>query len=434
MANTLKFGNGEWATKEGSALAYNDENGNFKPLPFDFTRASSATRVGRDGLIETVGSNTPRVDFKDDSNGALKLEPQRSNLIAYSEDFSESIWTNTGASTSVNPIADLSPDGNLTGNEFNEGSSDGRRGVYEDISVSANQSHTLSVFVKKGTSNLFRIVIAENGDALNWVALQVDLSDNSLTTDNGSNNSFTDISSSISDSDYNGYYRLTLTAKHTTVTSLRLLFNMTQSAIASSNSYGRADYTGTNKTVFVWGCQLESNSSYPTSYIPTQGSQVTRVADACSQTPPSGIIGQTEGTVFVDFEFNYSDSNTQVLLKANQSSDANSVGIEILGTTIKGLVNSQSLNIANIQGTIAIGKIKAAIAYKTNDIAFYVNGVQLGIISSGSIDFAGVVDILTIGHFSLNGGLYFPSSRPFNQAQLYNTRLSNAELQALTTI
>ena len=161
---------------------------------------------------------------------------------------------------------------------------------------------------------------------------------------------------------------------------------------------------------------------------------MTRVADVCSQTPPSGIIGQTEGTLFTEFEFNYSDSNTQVLLKANQSSDANSIGIEILGTTIKGLVNSQSLNLANIQGTIAIGKIKAAIAYKTNDIAFYVNGVQVGVISSGSIDFDGVVDILTIGHFSLNGGQYFPSSRPFNDVKLYNTRLSNAELQALTTL
>ena len=35
MANTLKFGTGQWATKEGSTLAYNDENDNYKPLPFN---------------------------------------------------------------------------------------------------------------------------------------------------------------------------------------------------------------------------------------------------------------------------------------------------------------------------------------------------------------------------------------------------------------
>jgi hypothetical protein len=38
MAQKLKFGNGTWATKEGSTLAYNDEGGNFKPLPFTTTR------------------------------------------------------------------------------------------------------------------------------------------------------------------------------------------------------------------------------------------------------------------------------------------------------------------------------------------------------------------------------------------------------------
>ena len=63
MANTLKFGNGEWATKEGSTLAFNDENGNFKPLPFNFERSTSATRVNKEGLIEVVSNNEPRIDF-----------------------------------------------------------------------------------------------------------------------------------------------------------------------------------------------------------------------------------------------------------------------------------------------------------------------------------------------------------------------------------
>ena len=81
MSNTLKFGNGQWATKEGSTLAYNDENNNFKPLPFNFERGSSATVVNKDGLIETVGSDMPRIDYKDDSEGALLLEPQRTNYV-----------------------------------------------------------------------------------------------------------------------------------------------------------------------------------------------------------------------------------------------------------------------------------------------------------------------------------------------------------------
>jgi len=72
MANTLKFGtDGNWATKQGSTLAYNDENGNFKPLPFNFERSTSATRVNKQGLIEVVSNNEPRIDFTNDSKGAL---------------------------------------------------------------------------------------------------------------------------------------------------------------------------------------------------------------------------------------------------------------------------------------------------------------------------------------------------------------------------
>ena len=35
MANTLKFGNGEWYGKKDTILAYNDLNSNYKPLPFN---------------------------------------------------------------------------------------------------------------------------------------------------------------------------------------------------------------------------------------------------------------------------------------------------------------------------------------------------------------------------------------------------------------
>ena len=89
---TLKFGNGEWYGKKDTILAYNDENNNYKPLPFDFSRGSSATVVNKDGLIETVGSGEPRVDYKDNTKGALLLEPSRTNLVNYSSNF-QSGWS-----------------------------------------------------------------------------------------------------------------------------------------------------------------------------------------------------------------------------------------------------------------------------------------------------------------------------------------------------
>ena len=71
MSNTYKFGNGTWATKKGSTLAYNDEDNNFKPLPFSFERNSIATRVNKEGLIEVVGNDIPRIDYTDSAEGAL---------------------------------------------------------------------------------------------------------------------------------------------------------------------------------------------------------------------------------------------------------------------------------------------------------------------------------------------------------------------------
>ena len=73
MSNTLKFGAGKWATGTDTVLAYNDENNNFKPLPFDFTRASTATVVNKLGLIEDVASGTPRIDFLGNTKGAVLL-------------------------------------------------------------------------------------------------------------------------------------------------------------------------------------------------------------------------------------------------------------------------------------------------------------------------------------------------------------------------
>ena len=97
MANTLKLGAGKWATGKDTVLSFNDENGNFKPLPFSFSRASSATVVNQSGLIETVGSGEPRIDFLGNTKGALKLEPQRTNYLPYSNKFTS--WSSTNSIT-----------------------------------------------------------------------------------------------------------------------------------------------------------------------------------------------------------------------------------------------------------------------------------------------------------------------------------------------
>ena len=116
MEASLNLGNGNWATKEDSLLSYGDENGNFRPLPFDFTRGSTATVINKAGLMETVDSGIARIDFQGTADGSLLLEPASTNLITYSEDWSS--WSKT--SVSITPNVLISPTGNMTASKLVE--------------------------------------------------------------------------------------------------------------------------------------------------------------------------------------------------------------------------------------------------------------------------------------------------------------------------
>ena len=335
--------------------------------------------------------NVPRLTYQNGGGGcpSLLLEKQSTNLQLYSEDFrnvAEGGATNTWTpnDTIILSTNNTAPDGTLSATRIRgNGSNRARQAV---IFGTIGAPYSGSIFIRRvsGTAT---------------IELRVG-----------------DVSQVSTINPTSDWQRFTYTASPTS-TAIRL-------AVVFSNNTDEFE---------IWGAQLEA-SSYPTSYIPTTSSSATRVADACSKTGISSLIGQTEGTLFLQFEFNYSDSTTQVLMKANETNDANSVGIEVQGTTIKGLVNSAGSNIATITGTISTGTIKAALAYKTNDIALYVNGSQIGVDTSGSIAFGGAVDILTIGQFLLFGTSYFQSTRPFSEAVLFKTRLTNAELASLTTI
>ena len=155
MAQKLKFGNGTWATKKGSTLAYNDENNNYKPLPFTTTRNSIATRVNKEGLIEVVGDDKPRIDYKDSADGVLLLEPSRTNLISYSEDFSQSYWTKSGSSILSNNA--ISPDGSLNASKLVENTSNSAHRIFNGSGLSVSGNVSMSVFAKKGGRNFIRL-------------------------------------------------------------------------------------------------------------------------------------------------------------------------------------------------------------------------------------------------------------------------------------
>jgi hypothetical protein len=362
MANTLKLGNGNWATKEDSLLAYNDENGNFKPLPFDFTRASSATVVNKDGLIETVGSGKARIDFGSDSKGALLLEPSRTNLATYSEKLSN--WTQDGTTTLDDNI--VSPDGTLNASKITFNSGNERVYTFANTSIGSFSAYFKGVQGKK-----------------------VKLRDNSGA-------SFTEIT--LTDN-WVRYYLY----KETSNTNIQI-----QNIDADD--------------VNVWGAQIEEGS-YATSYIPTQGSAVTRVEDSINQTVPSGIIGQTEGVVYMSFlSVNNFDGSSGVLFEMKQDSN-NRINIYFSSGTPRlfGVENSnglfnQSLSL-NTDSTC-----KLAVKYNSTSTKVFINGSLIHTLSGiSNIAFS---DFNILPNNNIN----------YNEIKLYNTALTDAELQVLTTI
>ncbi len=410
MANTLKFGNGQWATKEGSVLGYNSENNNYKPLPFTFDRASSATRVNKDGLIETVGADQPRVDYLNDSKGALLLEPSRTNLITYSEDFTQ--WSfKTGVSVLSNEI--ISVDGNLNGSKI-ETTANGSRYVGNNYTLSTGDN-TFSVFAKKGINNWIYLNVIKDGTN-NW--------NYTFDLDNGligqSNSSAYSTTAKIEDYG-NGWYRCSITANVTSAGVFTARIYCADSATDVSTLIGA--------NIYIYGAQLEAGS-YETSIINTSGSAVTRVADNAYQQNVTQVIGQSEGTMFI--EFTPKDSSTlQILYQAKSSSGVvGQVDIRLQSGLIRALANDGGGSQFFINGgSYTVGtKYKVAIRYKLNDSKLYINGSDSG--SDTSCSFTG--SSLDQVSFADSLSSFLPNIDLLD-ARLYDTTLTDVELQELTS-
>jgi len=389
MANTLKFGNGNWATKEGSTLAYNDENNNFKPLPFDFTRASTATYVDSDGLIKTAGDNVPRIDYTDNTDGALLLEPARTNSLTYSNLFTWSGWSKSATGTGSTPIVTgnyaISPDGSQNASRLQldkgSGTTTGDLSTLYETVVSVGTG-SISIWMKSNDSNTYQVALRH----LNFVIC--------------------DVTPEWQRFEFNNQASLN---------EIQLILRGT---------YGTSD----DADILIYGAQLEAGS-YATSYIPTQGSTVTRLADATIGNLPSSSIGQSEGVLY--FEGSYFDTSEAGYIELSDGGNDNRIIVwNVDSTSLRAFIEVGNVPQVQINGgSISSNTIfKFAFKYKANDFALWVNGVEVGTAASGS----------TFGSNSLNQLDLQVSSVVFKgeikDLKLYNTALTDAELAELTQV
>jgi len=389
MAQKLKFGNGTWATKKGSTLSYNDEGGNYKPLPFTTTRNSIATRVNKEGLIEVVGNDVPRIDYTDSADGVLLLENSSTNLVTYSEDFSDSSWTPTPSLVSVSSNQYISPDGSQNADRLQIQSTSSLAILADLVSHTINVDITISAWVKSNTNSVEKIKLFGDYGTTNAVSSEF------LVTD----------------------------------TWKRIEFTFTPTATGNRN-LGFYNVSNLATDIQIYGFQAEVND-FATSYIPTSGSTLTRVADTASGAGNSEVFNDSQGVLFANIAALSNDGTNRFISLTDGSNDnrvlfgyraaSNQVFARIEGN------NSASVDLTNVVSDTEI-VIKLAIYYDSSfNYKMYLNGFLV----DNAIGTDSIIGLDRFDFTNATGTENFYGKT--KEIGYYDTALTDEELEYLTS-
>ena len=360
--------------------------------------------------------NVPRLTYQNGGGGcpSLLLEKQSTNLLSYSEQFDNAAWSKTNATITAN--ATTSPDGTQNADKLVENTSTGEHYI---IRVSATSTigvaYTLSWYMKAGERNAVSLY---NYSMNNLTAIFN--ANTGVATYVSGGTSYSVSMESVG----NGWYRCIATS-NASDTNQDFALRLVQSGTT-------INYTGDGTSgIFIWGAQLEA-SSYPTSYIPTTSSSATRVADACYRNSYAAGVS-TEATIFADFEYQRNDGGYSTPGLIYNGSLGNYIYLYVLGNTIRALCANGGVVQSNIvSGTVTPNtRYKVAAAYKTNDFVLYINGSLIGTDTSGTMPT--FTNSGTNTYIGTDASFTEPVGK-LNEAVIFPTRLTNAELASLTTI
>jgi hypothetical protein len=390
--------------------------------------------VNANGLIESVASGIPRLDYYTSGGTAgcpaLLVETAATNFADAVQYLSRAeVPAASGGLTITTGSTDfLAPDGtsgSITKYVGGAASGVSQYALYAigyDIAVTASGAHTLSMFVRAGATN-----------PLNFVGLSY----NGFTGASGTLLSYfnlasgTALTSGASIQNYgNGWYRLILPPL--TIASVDLVGSV---ILYFAQGNGNANWSAsgaTNLTAYAWGLQMEAGS-IATSYIPTNTAAVTRNADVINVSGAvSGLIGQTQGTIYAEVDVrNITDS--KAIIQSDDGTSDNRL-VLFIGTSpirIQFLINAAGAN-SFVSGIIDTGINKIAVSYSSGSVQLYLNGSFL---ASGTPT---TFPTVTRNNLSLGGrillGVY---GAQFNDriraVALYNSRLTNETLAFMTS-
>jgi len=325
----------------------------------------------------------------DSGCGSWLFEPQSTNLLPYSEDFSSTYWSWIG-NTIVTPNTVISPDGTLNASTVTGLSGTGSNDLrYVKSGSTANNTYTYSVYLKgSGT-------------------LRIQLS-------NGIDQAF------------DSYITLTSVWQRHHLTGT---FNAT---VTSNLTANLDDLSVTATTYDIWGAQVEQQS-YATSYIPTNGEAngVTRNQDVCTNGGSLASINSTEGVLYAEIAALANNLTNRYITISNGGNSY----IRLTYTTTSNQLGARYYVNGAFQTALShvlsdeTEFIKVAFKWKENDFALWVNGIEVATDTSGLVNAPNTFNRL---EFQRYDGVF-----PFfgkTKALAVFPYLSDSELQSLTTI
>ena len=383
-----------------------------------YTATTTAPITNYIPALQTAAAGVARFEHNPVTGESLglEIEEQRTNLLLRSEEIDNAYWTKANASITANAV--VAPDGNLTADSLVENTAATGHNISSTAFTSGLTSaisYTFSVYVKPAGRSW---AILEMGGALGGGYGWFDLSTGTLGTQ--TQLSGTSTITAVG----NGWYRISITDTSTSTGSAATKCNVYATTGNNVISYTGDGFSG----ISVWGAQLEAGA-FATSYIPTVASQVTRSADSASMTGTnfSSWYRTDEGTLYSE-----SSSPSTLLPLAMQGTLALNDVIYVLnrGTGVVGTSASILNGIATQTSsfsTFTFGAVnKSTLAYKTNDAAASLNG--------GTVTTDSTVTLPSVSQAFIGAQVGTIYTGTIKKVAYYAKRLSNAEIQSLTTI
>lgn len=418
-----------WADYKNQRYYANGAVRSFADL-HSFSRASTKTYIGSDGLLKTAAIDTPAFTYDPVTRAplGLSIEPAATNICLQSQNFGAGNWVKD-AST-VTPNATTWIDGTTTMDLIvPDASAANHRVKQTNFSLIAGQAYTVSTFIKRHSNYNYQLLFwnaAGNG------FVNIDLQNGVIQSSGGP-----EFFSARLENRGNGFYRVELTI----ITVSGGLYQLMNYAISPGFV---TVFTGDGTSgVYANGGQVESGY-VASSYIPTTTSAVTRARDVCinnsgNVVPFANWYNTTANTILVNSTTRYNSgsglpNSAAFCLNDNSVNNRSMLYRNANGAaTGKMVVTSGGVDsfAQNTAGSVSFAQYKHAVAIAANDYALYENSVQVGLDASGALPVSPVQ--LGFGHCIVAGSPIDHLNGTIGEFRAYPARISNSELVRIST-